>query len=206
MNLAEDNLNNWMTSGTIPGVEGLYFVGTLDRRITFYSQQVRALELVRAMHESGKVDTSESIAVVGAGAAGVTCALALALLDCRVTLFDPADEVLQLQSDSPRLLHPHIYEWPSLGSLERDAALPFLNWELETGGAVAAKLVQEFHGHRARLQQKLFWKERHRLTSLAPEGSEWRLNFDNGSSYVVKQVILAMGLRRGKESRGCRHL
>ncbi|WP_428412766.1 ABC-three component system protein [Pararhizobium sp.] len=200
MNLAEDNLNNWMTSGTIPGVEGLYFVGTLDRRITFYSQQVRALELVRAMHESGKVDTSESIAVVGAGAAGVTCALALALLDCRVTLFDPADEVLQLQSDSPRLLHPHIYEWPSLGSLERDAALPFLNWELETGGAVAAKLVQEFHGHRARLQQKLFWKERHRLTSLAPEGSEWRLNFDNGSSYVVKQVILAMGFGEEKKA------
>ncbi|WQP09409.1 FAD-dependent oxidoreductase (plasmid) [Sinorhizobium meliloti] len=206
MNLAEDNLNNWMTSATIPGVEGLYFVGTFDRRITFYSQQVRAFQLVRAMHESGMADTNGSIAVVGAGAAGVTCALALALLDCRVTLFDPADEVLQLQSDSPRLLHPHIYEWPSLGSLERDAALPFLNWELETGGAVAAKLVQEFHGHRARLQQKLFWKERHRLTSLAPEGSEWRLTFDNGSSYVVKQVILAMGFGEEKESRGCRHL
>ena len=70
MNLAEDNLNNWMTSATIPGVEGLYFVGTFDRRITFYSQQVRALQLVRAMHESGKVDTNGSIAVVGAGAAG----------------------------------------------------------------------------------------------------------------------------------------
>ncbi|PZP59551.1 MAG: hypothetical protein DI604_32185, partial [Delftia acidovorans] len=113
MKLAEDNLEHWLSSATVPGADGLYFVGTFDRRITFYSQQVRALRLARAMREAGKIEANDSVAVVGAGAAGVTMALALALLDCRVTLFDPADEVLQLQSDSPRLLHPHIYEWPS---------------------------------------------------------------------------------------------
>lgn len=200
MKLAEKNLNDWLSSATVPGVDGLYFVGTFDRRITFYSQQIRALRLARAMHEAGKIDANGSIAVVGAGAAGVTIALALALLDCRVTLFDPADEVLQLQSDSPRLLHPHIYEWPSLGSLENDAGLPFLNWGLHTGGVVAAKLVQEFHGHQARLQQKLVWKARHELTSLAQEGSEWRLRFDDGSNFVAQQVILAMGFGNEKKT------
>lgn len=200
MKLAEDNLEHWLSSATVPGADGLYFVGTFDRRITFYSQQVRALRLARAMREAGKIEANDSVAVVGAGAAGVTMALALALLDCRVTLFDPADEVLQLQSDSPRLLHPHIYEWPSLGSLENDAGLPFLNWDLDTGGVVAAKLVEEFHGHRARLQQKLVWKARHKLTNLAQEGSEWRLHFDNDSSYVVKQVVLSMGFGDEKKT------
>ncbi|MEZ2127619.1 MULTISPECIES: ABC-three component system protein [unclassified Sinorhizobium] len=200
MKLAEENLDHWLSSATIPGVDGLYFVGTFDRRITFYSQQVRALRLARAMHEAGKTDANGSIAVVGAGAAGVTIALALALLDCRVTLFDPADEVLQLQSDSPRLLHPHIYEWPSLGSLENDAGLPFLNWGLDTGGVVAAKLVQEFHGHQARLQQNLVWKSRHELTSLTQEGSEWRLRFDDGSNFVAQQVVLAMGFGDEKKT------
>ncbi|MBX4996127.1 hypothetical protein ABID08_006140 [Rhizobium binae] len=200
MKLAENNLEHWISSASIPSAEGLYFVGTFDRRITFYSQQVRALRLARAMHEAGKIEANDSVAVVGSGAAGVTIALALALLDCRVTLFDPADEVLQLQSDSPRLLHPHIYEWPAVGSLENDAGLPFLNWQLDEGGTVASKLAQEFHGHRAQLQQKLVWKERHKLSALAQEGSEWRLHFDNGQSYVFKQVVLSMGFGDEKKT------
>lgn len=200
MKLVEDNLEHWLFSATVPSADGLYFVGTFDRRITFYSQQVRALRLARSLYEAGKIDANDSIAVVGAGAAGVTIALALALLDCRVTLFDPADEVLQLQSDSPRLLHPHIYEWPALGSLETDAGLPFLNWELDDGGTVAAKLAQEFHGHRAQLQQKLVWKDRHKLSALAQEGSEWRAHFDNGHSYIFKQVVLSMGFGDEKKT------
>ncbi|AZV39458.1 FAD-dependent oxidoreductase [Komagataeibacter xylinus] len=74
----------------------LYFVGTFDRRITFYSQQVRALRLAHALDETGAILPSHSVAVVGAGAAGATIAMALALMGHDVTLYDPADDILHL--------------------------------------------------------------------------------------------------------------
>ena len=65
----------------IPGRERLYFVGPFCPRITFYSQQVRALQLAHALHAQHLIGTNETVAVVGAGAAGITLATALALLD-----------------------------------------------------------------------------------------------------------------------------
>jgi hypothetical protein len=115
---------------------GLHFIGTFDRRITFYSQQVRALRVVHALSRPGKLKSTDYIAVVGAGAAGATAALGLALLGNDVTLYDPAGSILQLQSASPRLLHPHIYEWPRLGSLDSRAGLPILDWSANNGGGL----------------------------------------------------------------------
>jgi hypothetical protein len=86
-----------------PARFGLYFVGTFDRRITFYSQQVRALRLAHALDATGLIQSTHTTAVVGAGAAGVTIAVALAALGHDVTLYDPAIKVLQLQSASSRL-------------------------------------------------------------------------------------------------------
>jgi hypothetical protein len=110
--------DDWLLSAGNPADAGLHFVGTFDRRITFFSQQVRALRLVHALSRPGDLQPTDHIAVVGAGAAGVTAALGLALLGNDVMLYDPAGSILQLQSASPRLLHPHIYEWPGLGSLD----------------------------------------------------------------------------------------
>lgn len=187
-----DPLNDWITASALPGSEGLYFIGTFERRITFYSQQVRALRLVRAVHERGKLKPNDTVAVVGGGAAGVTCALALGLLDYDVSLYDPALEVLQLQSASRRLLHPHIYEWPELGSLDKSAGLPFLDWDLNTGDPIARRLAAEFHSHAAMLP-KLIWNKGTRLEKLEKLGAEWRLTFSGGVSKIVQKVFLAMG-------------
>lgn len=187
-----DPLDEWITASTLPGSEGLYFLGTFERRITFYSQQVRAFRLVRALHDRGILKPNDTLAVVGGGVAGVTCALALGLLNYDVTLFDPADEVLQLQSASPRLLHPHIYEWPALGSMDKSAGLPFLDWDLDTGKPIAERLAAEFHSHKA-LLPKLIWQKRTRLEKLVKSGAEWRLSFTDGSTKVVQKVFLAIG-------------
>src|SRR5258708_20712167 len=101
--------DDWLLMAGYPPDSGLYFVGTFDRRITFYSQQVRSLRLVHALSLRGKLKATDHIAVVGAGAAGVTAALGLALLGNDVMLYDPSGSIFQLQSASPRLLHPHIY-------------------------------------------------------------------------------------------------
>jgi hypothetical protein len=145
----------------------------------------------------GFLKSNDTIAVVGGGAAGVTCALALGLLDYDVSLYDPADEVLQLQSASPRLLHPHIYEWPALGSLDKSAGLPFLDWDLDTGKPIAERLAAEFHSHNA-LLPKLIWKKRCRLEKLERSGAEWRLTFTDSATKdsatkIVQKVFLAIG-------------
>ncbi|MGO8257730.1 ABC-three component system protein [Rhizobium ruizarguesonis] len=187
-----DPLNDWITASTLPGSDGLYFLGTFERRITFYSQQVRAFRLVRALHERGILKPNDTVAVVGGGAAGVTCALALGLLDYDVSLYDPAVEVLQLQSASPRLLHPHIYEWPAPGSLDKSAGLPFLDWDLDTGKPIAKRLAAEFHSHNAMLP-KLIWNKGTRLEKLEKLGAEWRMTFAGGVSKIVQKVFLTMG-------------
>jgi hypothetical protein len=186
------SLDDWITASTLPGSEGLYFLGTFERRITFYSQQVRAFRLARALHERGVLKANDATAVVGGGAAGVTCALALGLLDYDVSLYDPAVEVLQLQSASPRLLHPHIYEWPALGSLDKSAGLPFLDWDLDTGKPIAKRLAADFHSHNAMLP-KLIWQQEKRLDKLEKSGAEWRLTFADGATRIVQKVFLAIG-------------
>ncbi|RTL94125.1 MAG: hypothetical protein EKK31_31165, partial [Hyphomicrobiales bacterium] len=185
-------MDDWIETSSLPGSEGLYFLGTFERRITFYSQQVRAFRLVRALHERGVLKANDAVAIVGAGAAGVTSALALGLLGYDVSLYDPAVEVLQLQSASPRLLHPHIYEWPALGSLDKSAGLPFLDWNLDTGKPIAKRLAAEFHSHNAMLP-KLIWKQQHRVEKLEKPGTEWRLTFADGASKIFQKIFLAMG-------------
>ena len=178
-----------------PSAKGVYFVGPFNSRITFYSQQVRALRLAHAMHGLDLINGSHQVAVVGAGAAGSTLAAALALLDKQVTLYDPAAQILQLQSASSRLLHPHIYEWPTLGSLDDRAGLPVMDWSAGTGGAVCNALRGEFSKINAPLSNLTF-RSGHQLVAIAPSGSSWQLTFDTSGgpqTRIVQHVVLAMG-------------
>lgn len=187
---------NCIEMARIPGHERLYFVGPFCSRITFYSQQVRALQLAHALHVQNVIATNETVAVIGAGAAGITLATALALLDYDVHLYDRAADVLQLQSNSPRLLHPHIYEWPRLGSLDDRAGLPFLNWAGASGKDVVKSLRAQFHTLKVQLNPKLLFHPGHDLKSLVNESGEWTLTFETGTDQLVRtpsHVVLTMG-------------
>jgi hypothetical protein len=186
---------DWLLLAGNPDDARLHFLGTFDRRITFYSQQVRALRLVHALSCSGKLKQNDNISVVGAGAAGVTAAVALALLGNDVTIYDPASSVLQLQSASPRLLHPHIYEWPGLGSLDDRAGLPVMDWSAGSGGEVCEGLEVDFDAVLARLP-KLRFERAHTLSSLEKVGERWRLELAANGEVKKKQfdhVVFAMG-------------
>lgn len=176
-------------------LRGLYFIGTFDRRITFFSQQVRALRLADALEQSGILQPGHRVGVVGAGAAGMTIAVAIALLGNDVTLYDPAAKVLQLQSDSPRLLHPHIYEWPRLGSLSDHAGLPILTWSAGKGDAVCAALQASFATADMRLANLRF-EGAHRLGEIERVGEDWRLTLATSvaqETRMFRHVVLAMG-------------
>ncbi|WP_186057775.1 ABC-three component system protein [Burkholderia gladioli] len=188
-------LSDWINAATAPGGDGVYFLGAFDRRITFYSQQVRGLRLAHALDEQGLILTTDKIAVVGAGSAGLSFALCAALLGYNVTLYDPANEALQLQSASPRLLHPHIYEWPNIGSLDDRAGLPLLDWKSDTGGSVSGKLQNEFAAALTRLAHLKFQAER-KLVAMEKVEADWRLTIDHKGTQDKRRfqkVILAMG-------------
>lgn len=194
-------LELWLALAGDPVDDGLYFLGPGERRITFYSQQVRALRLAHALAAAKKVKAGDDVAVIGAGASGLTAAVALALSGATVWLYDPADAVVQLQSASPRLLHPHIYEWPELGSFEASAGLPILNWAATSGGGVCSGLQAEFASYAAALKGRLVFRKRHALEAISQTGSRWKVMtleiLQSGESVThereFKTVVLATG-------------
>ena len=77
--------------------EGVYILGSYENRITLYSQQVRALNLIHALIEQGGVKPESKIAIVGGGAAGITACAGLVLHGCKkVTVFEKSSDVLGL--------------------------------------------------------------------------------------------------------------
>lgn len=131
----------------IPGTHSVFVLGSFEQRVTVYSQQVRALNLVDAILSRGLLQKNGSVAIIGGGAAGVTAAVALARAAPNLRaldLFESRPNVLDLQHNSSRYLHPHFYDWPNAGSDNSDAGLPLMNWTAGPAGEVAATLRAQF--------------------------------------------------------------
>ncbi len=123
----------------------VYLLGSLERGLTVYNQQLRAHNLVWALRE--KLGDLREIAIVGGGIAGLTtaaCSLAI-FPKAKVVLFERLSDVCAFQQASDtRWLHPRIYDWPTRGSRVPSASLPVLNWSQGRAGDVARQIVTEF--------------------------------------------------------------
>ncbi|MBJ7501005.1 MAG: NAD(P)-binding protein [Sphingopyxis sp.] len=129
--------------------ERIYLLFPSHLRITFYAQQIRALELVEQLRGESWTDKLSSIAIVGAGASGMTAAAALKMAGLRegleITLFESRDQIMPLQTGSlNKFLAPHLIDWPAEGSTQRRARLPILDWDEAIAGNVAMDLVTQF--------------------------------------------------------------
>lgn len=137
---------------SVPGYnDRLYILGSFARRVTFYSQQVRALNLVDALCDSGRVTSRGEVAVIGAGVAGMTAAAGLIRRGARVCIFekdaDPAKKEGRMplqQGSGQRVVNPHIYDWPAPGALEPQTTNALLDWSSDTAKKVVLKIGEKF--------------------------------------------------------------
>jgi hypothetical protein len=169
---------------------GQFILGCFDQRVTLYSQQVRALNLIFSLLEEQRIVPGDEILVIGAGVAGLTAAAAAALSGCKVTLLEKEQDVLPiLRGNHTRWLHPNIYDWPRTGSHSPDARLPVLNWQAGLADAVCAQLLAEWNAVVAKRHIKTFLSTKD--INLAATDCSWRSGgFQCGS---FKTVILAVG-------------
>ena len=140
-------------SSILPG-RHQYAVGTFERGITFYSQQVRALNLVFAMREArnsaGQVlfGSGTKVAIIGGGAFGLTASAAASWVGFKVCLVEKCQVLIPAQRGcDTRWLHPHFYNWPNPGSDDPQAHLPVLDWRAGTAGQVAEQIEIGFVRH-----------------------------------------------------------
>jgi hypothetical protein len=130
--------------------EGVYLLGSLERGLTVYNQQVRAHNLIWALwelHRRGDRPIGR-VAIVGGGIAGLTaaaCLLSRFETKVPVALFEQLWDLCPLQQGADgRWLHPRIYAWPRYGSRAPGASLPVLNWSEGRASDVARTVVREF--------------------------------------------------------------
>jgi hypothetical protein len=100
------------------GDHPVFVIGTFDKGITVFSQQVRALNLAWALVSSGTLTCREQgpdiapakIVVVGGGFAGLTLTAALVKkgVDASITVIERRDTLCPLQQGSDSRLQPNV--------------------------------------------------------------------------------------------------
>lgn len=175
----------------------IFVLGSYERRVTVYAQQVRALNLVDALLSENLVRPNGKVAIIGGGASGVTAAAAFARslpgLD-QLDLFEARPNVLELQRGSSRYLHPHFYDWPNPLAANVDAGLPIMNWQAGPAGDVAAALKVQFESFRQ--TSGLTPHLAHKVTKLDPSNlGQVRVVVPDSTSIrrIYDIVILAIG-------------
>ncbi|MBB2932057.1 ABC-three component system protein [Paraburkholderia silvatlantica] len=169
---------------------GIYVLGFYDTRITFYSQQVRALELAHALQHEHLLPANARVAVIGGGAAGITVAAGLALQGgTDVHLFERAHRLLPLQGDTHRRrLDPHIYDWPNPDADHELAQLPILDWRSGPAADVRDAVLREFGEVLAVTERRLTVSERHEITAVTPNAGRFTVTFEREAAGGGRQV------------------
>jgi hypothetical protein len=141
----------------VPSSPGLFVLGVFESRVTVYSQQVRALNLIYSLSKEEWIKGQTKIAVIGAGVAGLTAAAAAACCGADVVILERLSQPLaQIGQSNKRWLHPHIYEWPREDPdlphpLDDDARLPLLNWQAGTVNKVKERLIEQYKQYEKKL-------------------------------------------------------
>lgn len=185
------------------GTENRFIVGTFERGVTFYRQQIRALNLIYAMVEARddsdklKIKPKSRIVVIGGGAFGVTAAAAAAYAEFSVVVVE-RQQILHLQHGcDTRWLHPRSYDWPDPASQSQLARLPIMNWAASTAALVASELERQFQEltEKRRQLRCISNANEFRIQALQDGGYEVHVKSGDAQEIVpADAIIYAVGL------------
>src|SRR5271165_2957431 len=193
---------------TLPGHPNVYLLGVYAKRLTVYSQQIRAVNLIDAIHWYRRPLEGVRVAIVGGGASGITAAARAVQYGARTTLIELLQNVLEIQRNSERWLHPTLFEWPirGLDPAEETTKLPVMNWTAGTAAAVANTLSEQWTSIRGKGVDQWFNSQVTSIDSGADGGSSvlrWRQKTKDGEDKresPFDAVIFAVGF--GLEPKG----
>lgn len=177
-----------------------YILGCFEKRVTIYSQQVRALNLIYSLFVENYLKKDSKICIIGAGAAGLTAAVAASHKGCNVTLLERAGEPLLIFRNNPiRYLHPHIYDWPEENSANPNANLPLMNWQAGLARDVISQLHEQWNRFKSKVKFVPQVKDIDITLSFQPE-----VSFNSNSGFnrdIFDVLILAVGFGEEKSNK-----
>jgi NAD(P)-binding Rossmann-like domain len=165
----------------VPGHPRVYVLGCHANHVTFYSQQVRALNLLDALRKSGTLAQNGHVSIIGAGLAGLTAAAGALSMGLHVHLFeernDPAESrgrmPLQINSNQ-RHIDAKIYDWPFLGEeslASLHASVPLLDWNAGSADEVRKMVIEKFEEIAQTSRRIHFHKRRILAADIKRQGS-----------------------------------
>lgn len=175
----------------LPGLPFTYELGCYANRVTFLSQQNRALNLIWALFETNAIRPGDSIGIVGAGLAGLTAAAGASSKGCRVSIYENGAQLMPLQRGNyTRYIHPNIYDWPGADSDEINTQLPFLNWTANFTNEVVKQIENEWKEFENKLSVNFSFK----VNGVTIYKGKPRITGSRvGDSFSHDCVILAVG-------------
>ncbi|WP_165073005.1 hypothetical protein [Paludisphaera rhizosphaerae] len=129
----------------LPGPKvDVFQIGSASTPLNLASQQQRAFKLTWALEQLEKIE-NKSIAVIGAGLAGVAAATACLLQGAkRLAIYDRNHEPMAYQYGAAhRYIHPLIYRWPEERCGDTSTDFPILNWNEGTADEVRHTVLKE---------------------------------------------------------------
>jgi hypothetical protein len=194
---------------------GIYMLSAgFEKRMSTIAQQCRAISLIGTLLDHGdshlagrrwqgtRLQFDDRIAIIGAGAAGITAAALAVWRGCnQVHVFERDAKALGTYAGSPRLIDPRLYEWPDVDWKLDTAALPLLTWSAGTGEEVTKSLraqwdswIHLFGTEEAQGVRRLYWHKESALTELPElQNDAWTINIRGESYKDFRLVIVAVG-------------
>src|SRR5262249_16856104 len=133
-----------------PAAKGMYILGSLEPvRISLFSQQVRALNLVYALVCEERIKRDTRVAIIGAVPAGLAAARTASHFGAKCLILEKGKRPMNVfcpggEGNSRRYVHPSMENWPLPGSeIYTAARLPFARWNAGTPKDVAKEIIKD---------------------------------------------------------------
>jgi hypothetical protein len=205
---------------SVPEAPQFYVLGAYAKRVTIYSQQVRAINLVDAIWRYHREPPGPRIAIVGGGIAGLTAASRMLEYvaarapenKTKVSIFEQNADFISIQSDAThRWVHPHLYEWPNeeSGAHLNDADIPQLSWHAQDARGLSKELRDKWKEIADKQAELVEERRSTMVTRVEADAGKYRLTWKsppNGSAeesgkFDIVILALGYGLEPGADGR-----